>query len=81
MKIKIKAFANVREILGYEEKPVEVPEDSCVSDVVRILSADYPGLKSVSAMLLFACNENYCSKETRLSENDTLALFPPVSGG
>ena len=81
MKIKVKAFANVKDIVGFDEKNLTVSEDIKVSDVMQILVKCYPPLNNIKETLLYARNEEYCSSSDILSEEDTLAIFPHVSGG
>ncbi len=81
MKIKVKAFANVREAFGFEEKELTVSQGITVKDIIHQLRKSYPSLNDFNGSLLFAINEEYCRETTALSDNDTLAIFPPVSGG
>lgn len=81
MKIKIKAFASVREAVGFEEKELTVSEDITVKDIMQQLKKSHPTLDGFNGSLLFAINEEYCRDTATLSEEDTLAIFPPVSGG
>lgn len=81
MKIRIKAFAAVREILGYREKEMEFRDGSSVGDVFGILSDSFEELGKMKNALLFAVNEEYCGEERVLDNDDILAILPPVSGG
>jgi molybdopterin converting factor subunit 1 len=81
MKITIKAFASVKDTLGFNEREYNLFNEMTVGDAVKFISQEFDGLKALEENLLFAVNEEYCSGERRLRENDVLALFPPVSGG
>jgi sulfur-carrier protein len=81
MKIKIKAFANVREAFGFDEKELTVSDGISVKEVVQQLKKSYRPLNEFDGSLLFAINEEYRPDNTALSDGDTLAIFPPVSGG
>ncbi|MBN1533554.1 MAG: MoaD/ThiS family protein [Spirochaetes bacterium] len=81
MKIRVKAFASIKDILGFDEKELTVSDSISVSDVVALLEKCYPGLKTVQDALLYARNEEYCRVDTELADEDTLAIFPHVSGG
>ena len=81
MKIRIKAFASVKDILGFDEKELTVSKDISVSDVITLLEKCYPPFSSVKDTLLFARNEEYCTMDSVLTDDNTLAIFPHVSGG
>jgi molybdopterin converting factor subunit 1 len=81
MKIRIKAFASVKDTLGFNEREYNLLNEMTVGDAIKFISQEFDGMKALEENLLFAVNEEYCSGERRLKENDVLALFPPVSGG
>ncbi|HRZ28206.1 MAG TPA: MoaD/ThiS family protein [Spirochaetota bacterium] len=81
MKIKIKTFASLREICGFSEKDFIVSEGITVADIIRDICGNFQGFEKRKDSLLFAINEEYCGKDAVLSDNDVLAIFPPVSGG
>ena len=81
MKIKVKAFASVREALGFDEKELTVSEGITVKDVIRQITRSYQPARDREIILLFSINEEYCQDDTLLSDGDRLAIFPPVSGG
>jgi molybdopterin synthase sulfur carrier subunit len=81
MKIKIKAFANVREAFGFDEKELTVSDGISVKEVVQQLKKIYRPLNDLDGSLLFSINEEYRPDNITLSDGDTLAIFPPVSGG
>ena len=81
MKIRIKAFANVKDAFGFEEKDLTVSEGITVKDVIEQFKKIYRPLNEFNGSLLFAVNEEYCDENTTLADEDTLAIFPPVSGG
>ncbi len=81
MKIRIKAFASVKELVGFEEKDLIVSDGISICEVVDLLAKNYSDLTNHRDELLYAKNEEYCSGIETLDENDTLAIFPQVSGG
>ncbi len=80
MTILIKAFSSVRTICGFSEKRIEINEES-VGDILQQLFSENKNLADIKDKLLFAINEEYCDKTRMLKDGDTLAVFPPVSGG
>ena len=81
MKIKIKTFATVEQILNFKEKDMVLADETLVKDLLNILITLRPELKKIKKNLLFAINDNYCDLHTKLKNKDILAIFPPVSGG
>lgn len=79
--IRIKAFASVKDICNFDEKKLSITKGTSIKDVIEKLSIEHSMLNKIMGSLLYAVNENYCPIDTKLENNDTLAIFPPVSGG
>jgi molybdopterin synthase sulfur carrier subunit len=91
MKIKVKAFANFREILG-RERDVEVKDGSTISDLLDELCRTNQKLRSAAFdepgqikdyVIIMKNKKNIDSQDglgTKLSEGDEVAIFPPVAG-
>lgn len=81
MKIRVRCFAAVRDIVGAGELIVEVPEGSTLGHLVQQLYSRFPRLQSLAGSVLFSVNREYASVETHLAAGDEVAFIPPVSGG
>jgi len=81
MKVRLRLFASVREIVGSGEVALEVPEGSTLADLVGQVGEQYPRLKGLAPSLLWAVNREYRTPDHRLQEGDEVGLIPPVSGG
>lgn len=81
MKIKLRLFASVKDICGFSEKELIVSDNIKVFHIIEQLCRSHPELLESKSSLLYAVNEEYCDGEKEINENDTLAVFPPVSGG
>lgn len=81
MKIRLMVFASIRDICGFDEKEITLPEASSLDGLIDSLAAQYSGLGEKRGSLLMAVNKEYSTGGTILRDNDTVALFPPVSGG
>lgn len=81
MKIRVKLFASVREIVGQRELVWELPDASTVSALSHRLVSEYPKLRALASSLKIAVNHEYVDPERVLAEGDEVALIPPVSGG
>jgi molybdopterin converting factor subunit 1 len=81
IKITVLLFGQARETVGESTIEVEIAEPATVESAFAVLKTRHPRLGEMERSLLFAVNEEYASREDRLSENDRLAVLPPVSGG
>ena len=79
MTIQLLLFASYRDQVGQRELRLELPRSISVRGVADKLQTDYPDLSLKGA--LCALNEQYVSPDQEVKDGDTLAFFPPVSGG
>jgi len=81
MKVRVLAFAGVREILGRGELQVELPEGSRMSDLQRQLDERHPALAEYWDRLAVAIDGKLGGGDPILTDGTEVALLPPVSGG
>ena len=81
MRIRLRLFASVREIVGAGELSLEVPEGCTVGQLVQRLGEIHPRLQGLASSLLLAVNREYRPAEHPLQDGDEVGLIPPVSGG
>lgn len=81
MKVRVRVFAALREILGKEEVEVELPEGTTIEGLWEQLVSDDDRLAPFTKSINFAINHDFVGKETELSSDDEVAFLPPVSGG
>ncbi|MDQ0218567.1 molybdopterin converting factor subunit 1 [Peribacillus cavernae] len=76
--VNVLFFAHLKDVVGKEEVSVEGNEWN-VARLKEKIAADY-GLEGLESVMT-AVNEEFADDETILSEGDTIAFIPPVSGG
>ena len=81
MRVTVRLFARVRDIVGAAEVVREVPEGATLHDVWQDLIAEYPALEPYTASVSAARNLEYAPMKAPLADGDEVAFLPPVSGG
>jgi molybdopterin synthase catalytic subunit len=81
VKVTIKLFARVRDLIGTGTLEREVADGATVADLLETLQAEFPEVAQATARLIISVNKEFADPQTGLSEGDEVALFPPVSGG
>ena len=81
MKVRVRVFAALREILGKDEAEIELPEGTTIEGLWEQLVDDDDRLEPFTKSINFAINHDFVGKETELNPDDEVAFLPPVSGG
>lgn len=79
VKINIKFFACMKDIVGEREQTLTLPKDSNINFVLEELKSKYPLIteKMINSSFV-AINESYALKHNLLKEGDILAIIPPA---
>ncbi|MCT4700043.1 MoaD/ThiS family protein [Tenacibaculum haliotis] len=80
MKINVLLFGIATDLTGSTSLEVVLPVNCNVTAFKELLVTQHPKLKNMSAYAV-AINESYATDETIITENDVIAIIPPVSGG
>lgn len=81
MKIRLRYFASIRDIVGQSEELLTIADTARVEDVRTLLSEQYPRLAPIMERSVNAVNHRYVKAETALHEGDELVFIPPTGGG
>ncbi len=81
MKIKVLAFAHLREIFGAGEISLELKDGTNGEGLLDILEEKYPEMKKIRRFLKLSMNGAYIVPDTEIIDGSEVAVFPPVSGG
>lgn len=76
MEIRLRLFAGLRQVAGFKDKTVSLPEGAVVADLLAELPQSIVG-----RTFYIAINEEYARRDSPLKDGDLVALLPPVSGG
>jgi molybdopterin converting factor subunit 1 len=81
MKVRVLFFGVLRDLAGKSSDSLQLPDGGSVRDVISRYQSQIPRLKDSLSSIALAVNQQYASPETKLKDNDEVALLPPVSGG
>ena len=80
IKIRVKLFSHVRYVLGKDEITLEFEQRATTEDVEKKIRA-LGGDKIKSLPFRLAVNQEFISSPHPLTDNDEIAVIPPVQGG
>jgi molybdopterin converting factor subunit 1 len=81
MTVSVMLFARAKDLAGTDRIELELETDGTILDLKRALSIRCPLMSAISDSLLWAVNNQYANDTTTVRPADTVACFPPVSGG
>jgi len=81
MHITVLLFGACREAAGTSEFGCKLASPADVTHAFTEIKRQYPVLERFERSALFAVNEEHARPDQALHDGDTLAIFPPVSGG
>lgn len=74
MKLEIKLFASLQKFMPNAEK-VELDDNCTVSELLKKIGIN------PSEVAIILVNGQHVELDQTLSENETVAIFPPIAGG
>lgn len=81
MRVRVKLFAQLRDLAGTGEAICDVPDPATVTDVWQALVTTHAALAPFGASVSSAVNAEYAKRHTPVRADDEVAFLPPVSGG
>ena len=79
MQVTVRYYASLRDYTGLNRETLELSSKSTIDDLLELLSSRYTDFGDMQ--ILTAVNGEYAKGDLMLSEEDVVAIFPPVSGG
>ncbi len=81
MRVNIRVFARLRDIIGVAELDRDVPTGTTAKKIWDDLVEEFPDISTYTGSISTAVNAEYAKMETVLDDGDEVAFLPPVSGG
>jgi len=81
LKVRVRLFAALREVVGQEEVEMELTPGTTVSGLWEKLVSRNERLGAYGKSINFAVNHEFVPRERELAQGDEVAFLPPVSGG
>ena len=83
--LKIHYFAHLREQLGRECDDLVLPDGIVnVAELIEFLQNKDPTINEIfesTPKILVAINQVVVSRDSKITQNDEIAFFPPMTGG
>jgi molybdopterin synthase catalytic subunit len=81
MKVSLRLFAGLHDLVGTKAIVMELPEGARVNDLKLRLADEYPIVQPLLRTLVFAIDDEYIPTDEELHDGAEVSLIPPVSGG
>lgn len=81
MKVRLRFFALLREVVGFEEVEKDVSEGTTTGDLLQELVTEHPKLGQYAGVTQVAVNHEMVGLKHKVQPEDEVAFLPPVSGG
>lgn len=81
MRIRVLAFARLRELIGAGSQSVDLPQGSVAADLWSEMALRHAGLQMLAESTRIARNGHIVTFSEPLEDGDEVALLPPVGGG
>ncbi len=81
MRVTIRLFARLRDLVGTGELARDVEEGATVGAVWKVLTDEFPAIVEYESSISTAVNAEYSRMDSAVSDGDEVAFLPPVSGG
>lgn len=78
--VSVLLFGITRDLTGQSAITLPLGEATCVGELLTQVHEKFPALAGIRSVLV-AVNGEYAETNQILSQNDEIALIPPVSGG
>jgi molybdopterin converting factor subunit 1 len=81
MRVRVRFFGRLKDIVGRAEEQAEVSEGARVEDLFERYGRSFPELARFRTSVVASVNQEFAEWRAPLASGDEVAFLPPVSGG
>jgi sulfur-carrier protein len=81
MNVRVKFYAQLRDLVGSSDAELELPEDANVRQLLEKIYAQRPALRAHDKSILVGAGLEFVDRNYKLKSGEEIAIMPPVQGG
>ncbi len=81
MKLHVRFYSQLRDLVGHSELDLDLAEGTVVSDLLEQIYAKAPALRSHDKSILVGAGVEFVDRNYELKPGDEISIMPPVQGG
>jgi MoaD family protein len=81
MKLHVRFYSQLRDLVGRPELDLDLAEGTAVSELLEQLYAEAPALRSHDKSILVGAGVEFVDRNYKLRAGDEISIMPPVQGG
>jgi molybdopterin converting factor small subunit len=81
MNVRVQFYAQLRELVGFQELDLEVPEGATVRELLEKIYTQKPALRAHDNSILVGAGLEFVDRNYKLTSGEEIAIMPPVQGG
>jgi molybdopterin converting factor subunit 1 len=81
VKVRLKFFAILKEVVGRDEMEKDVPDGTTARGLLDAMVGEFPKLGRYASVTQVAVNHELVDPDHQVEPEDEIAFLPPVSGG
>jgi len=81
MNVRVQFYAQLRELVGFQELDLEVPEGATVCELLEEIFTQKPALRAHEKSILVGAGLEFVDRNYKLTAGEEIAIMPPVQGG
>jgi MoaD family protein len=81
MKVRVRFYSQLRDLVGAPELDVDLAEGTAVSDLLEQIYRKAPVLRSHDKSILVGAGVEFVDRNYQLKPDDEISIMPPVQGG